>query len=261
MAYMTDENGNYKRTVRCGYCYEKGHNKSACPKRKKDLKNNIERYTQELAESTAPADDMQRMRTERYLQHSKEQLHKMESRGKNRACGFCGNLGHTRRTCPDRKQKLANELAKVLDARERVADRMRDHGFGPGSLISVDAPSHHEQALAVVTKVDFTDLTNRHVVRKDEYFYGLSAVYFNYVVPQEDNWSNTPRTAGSCYVPLEYMNIDDIHENEWYRTPENRTCTLLSSVDVSEDDLLTEKSYGDTKEVEKWVLDNLVDPR
>ena len=49
MAYITDKNGNYKRTVRCSHCYEKEHNKSACPKRKQDLKDNVERYTKELA--------------------------------------------------------------------------------------------------------------------------------------------------------------------------------------------------------------------
>ena len=41
MAYMTDENGNYKRTVRCGYCYEKGHNKSSCPEFRKHLREQI----------------------------------------------------------------------------------------------------------------------------------------------------------------------------------------------------------------------------
>tara|TARA_B100002019_G_scaffold280820_1_gene284182 strand:+ start:586 stop:1374 length:789 start_codon:yes stop_codon:yes gene_type:complete len=262
MAYMTDENGNYKRTVRCGYCWEKGHNKSSCPKRKQDLKNNIERYKQELADSTAPADDMQRMRTEGYLRHSEQELHKMENRGKGRKCGYCGEKGHTRRTCVHRKNKVAEELSKILDVRKRAAERMMDHGFGPGALISVDSPSEHGQSvMAIVTKVDFNRIESRHVVSKDEYFYGTDCVLYNYVVPQQDTWSNTPKVTGYCYVPLEYLNIDDIHENEWYRTPSNRSCTLLSPVDVSEDSLLTEDSFGDKKKVENWVIRNIVDPR
>ena len=51
MAYITDENGNYKRTVRCGHCYEKGHNKGSCESRKTNLRENIERYTEQLAEN------------------------------------------------------------------------------------------------------------------------------------------------------------------------------------------------------------------
>ena len=262
MAYMTDENGNYRRTVRCGYCYEKGHNKSACPKRKQDLKNNIERYKQELADSTAPADDFQTRRTEGYLRHSEQELHKMENRGKGRKCGYCGEKGHTRRTCVHRKKKVAEELSKTLDVRRRTAERMMDHGFGPGALISVDSPTvHGESVMAIVTKVDFERIESRHSVRKDEYFYGTDSVQYNYVVPQKDTWSNTPKVTGYCYVPLEYLNIDDIHENEWFRTPSNRTCTLLSPVDVSEDSLLTEDAFGDKKKVEKWVIKNIVDPK
>ena len=84
MAYITDENGNYKRTVRCGHCYEKGHNKSACPERKKDLKANVERYTKELAENKF-AHDYQRDNTERYLRHSAKQLEAMANGRAHRA--------------------------------------------------------------------------------------------------------------------------------------------------------------------------------
>jgi hypothetical protein len=31
MAYIRDENGNYKRTVRCSYCYDTGHSQRTCP--------------------------------------------------------------------------------------------------------------------------------------------------------------------------------------------------------------------------------------
>jgi len=41
MAYMTDENGNYKRTVTCGHCYEKGHNKSSCKSMRQRLRERI----------------------------------------------------------------------------------------------------------------------------------------------------------------------------------------------------------------------------
>ena len=97
MAYMTDENGNYKRTVRCGHCYEKGHNKGSCPKRKQDLKTNIEAYSKQLAEDKF-RNSYDRECIERYLRRSKEQLHKMETKDQNRKCGYCSEPGHTRRT-------------------------------------------------------------------------------------------------------------------------------------------------------------------
>ncbi len=260
MAYMTDENGNYKRTVRCGYCYEKGHNKSACPKRKTDLKESIERYTRELAETDRPADDYQVRNMERYLRQSKEQLHKMETRGQNRKCGFCGEPGHTRRTCSHRKAKVAEQLAKTLDIRKRVAERMVAYGFGPGSLISVGLDHDNRHIMAVVESVNFHDMLPTHAVSKDGYFYGHQGVRFQYVVPREDSWGGRPTTHGTCYVPCEYLNIEDIPQSEWYRTPNNRTCNLLSDVAMSEDVLISADAM-DTKKVTKFVIDNIVDPK
>ena len=261
MAYMTDENGNYKRTVRCGHCYEKGHNKSACPQRKRDLKDNIERYTKELAESTAPADDWQRKNIERYLQHSKTQLHKMETRGQNRSCGFCGETGHNRRSCPHRKKQVNEKLAETLDIRKRTAQRMMDAGFGPGALISVDHNLQgRDPVMAVVTEVRFDDIRKSHVPSRDDYFNGAHGIRFQYLVPKQDRWGGSPQTQGGCYFPVQYLNIDDIPEDEWYRVPSNDSCQLISPVSVSEDNLLTEHTIG-VKAVTKWVIENIVDPK
>ena len=257
MAYITDENGNYKRTVRCGHCYEKGHNKSACPERKKDLKANVERYTKELAENKF-AHDYQRDNTERYLRHSAKQLEAMANRGKNRKCGFCSDPGHTRRTCPSRKQQTSEHLAKVLNVRKKVADRMISAGFGPGSLVTVDRGG--ESHMAVITEVRFNDIMQGHVPTSDKYFNGAQGISFQYLVPQKDRWSEVRQTQGGCYFPLEYMNINDIPKEEWYRNPDNQSCKLVSAVTVSEDSLLTEQTIGE-KQVTKWVIDNIVDPK
>ena len=254
MAYTRDENGNLKKTVRCSYCYGTGHSRRTCP---------------ELHPNGTPAQQRAKLREEA-KEHRKlvrAQRKRDKAAGKEvtkitRKCGYCGEKGHTRRTCVHRKNKVAEELDKILDIRQRVAERMMDRGFGPGALISVDSPSDHgESVMAIVTKIDFSRIESRHMVNKDEYFYGTDCVLYNYVVPQKDTWSDTPKVTGYCYVPLEYLNIDDIHENEWYRTPSNRSCTLLSPVDVSEDSLLTEDSFGDKKKVENWVIKNIVDPR
>jgi len=259
MAYMTDENGNYKRTVRCGHCYDKGHNKSACPKRKQDLKDNIEHYIKKLADSTAPADDWQRQNIERYLKRSKEQLHKMETRGQNRKCGYCSEPGHTRRTCPERKSEVSRVTDETIDFRNRVVERLINDGFGPGALVKVRHRHGEEPRLAVVTHVNFMELTTRCKVSKSDYFNGYQGVGYQYLVPFEDDYGYS-YTDGECYLPVNYTNVDDIPVSEWYRNPSNNAAELLSGVDTSEDSLLTEEAI-DRKKVSKWVADNIVDPR
>jgi hypothetical protein len=260
MAYITDENGNYKRTVRCGYCYEKGHNKSACPKRKVDLKDNIERYTRELAEDKFSR-EWEKTNTERYLRNAKEALHKMETRGQNRKCGFCGETGHTRRTCPERKRQTAEQLAKTLDIRKKVISRMLDAGFGPGALVSVGQDNDNRHIMAIVQSVDLGVIAPNHAITRDQYFYGISgAIKFQYVVPKKDTWSDHTRTNGSCYMPPEFLNINDIPQDEWYRQATNHSCEILSGVDISEDCLVAPEAL-DKKKVEKWVINNIVDQR
>ncbi len=261
MAYITDENGNYKRTVRCGHCYEKGHNKSACPKRKTDLKANIERYTKELAQDNW-AYDWERTNTERYLQRSKEQLHKMETRGQSRKCGFCGEEGHTRRTCPHRKAKVTEATSRAIDLRKFAAKQMVAEGFGPGALIQVPHPRHgsEQQVLAVVTSVNFEEIRPQFRVTKDSYFDTYRGIKFQYVAPIKDDWSGGTYTNGTCYFKMEYFNIDDIPKQDWYREPRNVVPTLLSGLAISEDQLLSEDVL-DVKKVTKWITDNVVDPR
>ena len=258
MAYITDENGNYKRTVRCGYCYEKGHNKSACPKRRADLKDNIERYTRELAEDKFSR-EWEKTNTERYLRNAKEALHKMETRGQNRKCGYCGEPGHTRRTCPHRKEKVDEALAATIDARKRIVERMVIDGFGPGALINVG--NEEQKILAVVDEIRIGDVAPGHVISKDSYFYGCQAVSYQYVVPHEDQWGGRPATGGMCYIPAEYININDIPENEWYTNASSRSCMLLSGADVRESHLLTDDNFNDKKKLKKWVTNNIVDPK
>ena len=258
MAYITDENGNYKRTVRCGHCYEKGHNKSACPKRKQDLKDNVERYTKELAENKF-VHDYQRDNTERYLRHSKDQIHKMETRGQNRKCGYGTQPGHTKRTCSMRKEQVATKSSEAIALRKCAASRMIAAGFGPGALVMVPPPSGGDSVLAVVTHVNFDELRPNAKVTRTSYFDTHRGISFQYVVPVSDRWGGKYE-KGSCYMNQDYLNIDDIPESEWYRNPNNAEAQLLSGVEVSEDALLPESAI-DAKQVSKWITDNIVDPK
>ena len=260
MAYITDENGNYKRTVRCGHCYEKGHNKSACKERKKSLEENVERYTRALAENKF-RHDYERSNAERYLANSQAQITKMEGRGKNRKCGYCGEVGHTKRTCSFRKTKVAEKTTAAISLRKEVARRMQTAGFGPGALIEVQKPAggHGDTVFAVVTKVDFENMRPSMKVTTDTYFDTHRGISYQYVVPIPQAFGGT-YTNGQCYINLAYMNVDNLPEAEWYRRPNNGQATLLSGIEVSEDQLLCAESI-DEKQVSKWIIENVVDPK
>ena len=257
MAYITDENGNYKRTVTCGHCYEKGHNQGSCEKRKVDLAERVKRYKEEL--SSPDLEGWRRSNTERYLERSKSDLNKMMTKGQNRKCGYCSETGHTRRTCPERKSEVTRITDETIDFRNRVAERLVNDGFGPGALVKVQHRHGEDARLAVVTSISFSDLTTRCKASKVDYFNGHNGVSFQYLVPFEDGYGYS-YTDGTCYLSPNYTNVDDIPESEWYRIPNNSTPELLSGVQVSLDSLLTEDTIG-YKQVSKWITDAIVDPK
>lgn len=261
MAYITDKNGNYKRTVTCGHCYETGHNRSGCADLKKKLVENIAEYKKRL-EADDFTDDWQRRNAQRRLADAEHTQHKMLNKGKNRKCGFCKSPGHTRRTCPDRKVQVATKMKETTDFRRQVAARMIEAGFGPGALISTNHrhADHGEQALAIVTGISLGELVPQHKVQHDGYFYGMEGVRFQFVSPVKDSWSNKDVFHGSCMIPLEYCNVDGLDKEEWYRTPSGRFPNLLSCVEITEDQLLPPEVISE-KAVSRYVLENIVDPK
>ena len=133
MAYIQDENGKYKRTVRCGYCYETGHNKSSCPQKKQNHKDQIAAYEKQLAEDNF-TDDWERNYAKRNLERHKAELNKSANRGKHRKCSYCKEEGHTRRTCSYRKGDMNSWIDKCITAREKFAENITSAGFGIGAL-------------------------------------------------------------------------------------------------------------------------------
>ena len=97
-------------SVRCGYCYEVGHNRRTCPSYKKNLKR--------AAENGNP--------------YAKEQLNKKIVR----TCGYCSRSGHDKRTCEYLKRDT-NRLAAInLEVRKRIQKKAQDFNFGVGTLVS-----------------------------------------------------------------------------------------------------------------------------
>jgi hypothetical protein len=142
MSYRTDENGNYVRTVRCGNCWGKGHNKSKCP----EEKARYERAKLEDPDSWFVADYERR-----------------KAKRSKRACGYCREGGHTRRTC----QHFVNDKQKTVtlnkEWRAQALDFFKNLGLGVGSLVSVrhrrswgeDGPAQ----ACLVASISWEDLT------------------------------------------------------------------------------------------------------
>jgi hypothetical protein len=166
MAYTTDKHGNYVRTVRCGHCYEIGHNRSSCELKKQDHKDKIERYSREIADGEYDGDEWALRRAQKHIDRHKAILETTYARGKNRKCSHCSEPGHTKRTCSFRKQKLASWKAALSRQQERYIQSFEEAGFGVGSL--VDVRHGDEDRLALVTAVNLNKLRPLHDIKPDD---------------------------------------------------------------------------------------------
>jgi len=104
---------SWNGTVRCGWCYESGHNKRSCPQLKEHVEQNPDSYY-------AKIETRKRANT------------------KKRRCTYCNLTGHNRRTC----ERLANDQVAWIDKaktwRLAWAEWMAEAGIGPGALVEVE---------------------------------------------------------------------------------------------------------------------------
>jgi len=261
MAYTYDENGKYKRTVRCGYFYEVGHNKSACPKRKQDLKSNIERYKRELTENNWPEDDWQRRNTERYLSQAQDALHKMENRGKNRRCSYCQEPGHTKRTCPDRKKEISAWTKTFVRQRNRYARAMAEAGFGVGALVEVNYA--RSKRLALVTGINMSEIRPENDIdeRRSTYWGGPKIVTLRLCKAVRDDFYNQDVVdIKHAKLPVDIHNFDnrDIRERDIeFRSQENGWINkVIGPVDVSAKSLCEMHSMESIKKLAVQYTDD-----
>lgn len=158
MAYITDKNGNHKRTVTCGWCYEAGHNKGSCKAKRQNHVDQIAIYEQQIADDNF-SDEWERPNAVRYLKHHKAAIEKSANRGKNRKCSYCSEGGHTRRTCKSRKGDMNSYASKMLSAREKFAENFQTAGLGVGALL-MKKTWRTENVLTLVQKILWQHITH-----------------------------------------------------------------------------------------------------
>jgi hypothetical protein len=161
--------GNYSGTIRCGHCYERGHNRAGCPKLTEEIATRFERLHKAVKEGRRAEDDYTFVRTrERLAKRTGVDPVTGESKRKRRAtyggrkCSYCGEPGHTRRTCPSMKADKESYRTLTAASRSVLIGRMREQGFGPGSLLTtvskdwIDGEYKTRTIPMIVKSVDWT---------------------------------------------------------------------------------------------------------
>ena len=245
MSYHMDENGNYKRSVRCGHCYETGHNKSSCKIKKQSHLDQIAGYEQQLAEDKF-TDDWERNYAKRNLERHKAELNKAANRGKNRKCSYCKDEGHTRRTCSFRKGDMNSYAAKCVEAREKFVENMTEVGFGIGALGYRTDSWGDSKVLAIVESVFWGSFN--HNVAVD------SPNQYSEIVRARTFESTEHYPAGRVYGCLLPSSVSNINNQEVSPRFERRCFDIVSPVVPSppEDFLTIESALRAAKESEEF---------
>ena len=125
---------SYNGTVRCSYCYRTGHNSRTCPKKNEHLKQCYERaieqgdYRADTFRQEYEARTGLNIVTGKAIPKHKKKVSKVH-------CGYCGQQGHTRRTCEYLKadKKVFAEISKFT--RKVVWEQLVNNGVGVGSIV------------------------------------------------------------------------------------------------------------------------------
>ena len=145
----------YKRTVRCSYCHETGHNRSSCPQ----YKAKIERYR------AAYGDDHREVRM-----YDEKKARKARS-AKTRRCTYCGEQGHNRASCAKLKAAISDFSNRNAEYRANVLAAMVEHGIGPGAMVKMKDYWGDTLTFMIVSvqwkHINMTSRTESYVVGRD----------------------------------------------------------------------------------------------
>ena len=103
---------SYSGTVRCGHCYESGHNKRSCAKLKERHEKNPDTWA-----------------AQRYRERQERNA------ATKRRCSYCAKPGHNRRGCAELKVRVRDDVAANKKYRRLFVKEIKRLGIGPGALI------------------------------------------------------------------------------------------------------------------------------
>jgi len=133
---------SWNGTVRCSNCYDKGHNRSGCPKLKAEMQKRLDENPDDY-------------RATNYFE-------KKQRRSK-RTCGYCENEGHNRKTCSEAKQDQGVFMQKNRTAREKALTWLKSCGIGVGALVEYET-YYNGKGLGLVESVNWTVINAQRVI-------------------------------------------------------------------------------------------------
>ena len=102
---------SWSGTVRCGHCYEKGHNKTGCPELKRKWEEDPNSY------------------------YGRQWAAIQARKSRPKMCSYCKTEGHTRAGCKSMKQHKAQFQDDLILWRKAVLKWAKDVGLGIGALV------------------------------------------------------------------------------------------------------------------------------
>ena len=112
---------SWNGTVRCGNCYESGHNRTGCPELKKAYDADPNSYD------------------------GKQWARILATKAKPKVCGYCDAMGHTRAGCDTMK---AHKVTFIQDAtlwRSALVKWMQETHLGIGALVRCNDAQYHDK--------------------------------------------------------------------------------------------------------------------
>ena len=145
---------SWSGTVTCSHCYKTGHNKRSCPTLSEQIKGryhgNVRAAATERSKGNENDAKWYEQRAEeyrqQYIKRTKIDLVTGEKvtnkaakaeRMKKVTCGYCGDRGHTRRTCPVVKRDKQVFIEESRRARAAAFEAAANLGIGVGSMFPI----------------------------------------------------------------------------------------------------------------------------
>jgi hypothetical protein len=142
--------GNYNGTIRCGYCYESGHNSRTCPTKleraqrrydnAKESGDHVDYYASQVARMTGENPETGAKRSRRN-----------ESWG--RKCSYCKESGHNRRKCEQLSTDITRYAALTSTVRAEQRALMIEQGIGIGAMVQTNSYGESQMYLVENIKV------------------------------------------------------------------------------------------------------------
>jgi len=190
---------SWNNTVTCSECYQTGHNRAGCPRRK-------ERYQEALAK---PEEERG------YYENSliREMEAKKNSNTKRR-CSYCAESGHNRRKCEPLAEHSEHVQRQQTAFRTAFLEHIREIGLNIGCLFKGTGDYVSKNALGIVIDINWNEVSVTNCSSGIQRFVRARPLsklthnrsYDSYSIHRPDHWpiGETFPTKENCWLETSY---------------------------------------------------------